>query len=107
MAHFALLRQSSSGVVRICCSLEVFQVTGNASRRCQVVIPIGMALCALHLRMRAGQRERGLGMIKSSGLPGGSLMTNLALLRNPGGDVIGIGCCLKILEMTGYAGGAR
>jgi hypothetical protein len=93
-------------VIRIRRSLEIFQVTGDASHRRQVVIPIGMALCALHLRMRTGQGERSLGMIKSSGLPCGRLMANLALLRNSGGDVIGIGCCLKILEMTREAGGA-
>ena len=92
MAHLALLRQSGGGVIRIRRSLEILQVTGNASRRRQVVIPIGMALCALHLRMCTGQWERGLGMIKGGGLPCGRLMANLALLRNPGGDVIGIGC---------------
>jgi len=94
-------------VIRIGRSLEVFEVTGNAGSRGQIVISVGVALRALHLRVRTCQGKCSLGMIERSGLPCGSLVANLALLRNPGGDVIGIRCCLKILEMTRDAGSAR
>lgn len=107
MAHLALLRQPGSSVVRIGRSLEVFQVTGNAGSRGQVVISVGVALRALHLRVRASQRECRLGMIERSWLPRRSRMADFALLRHARCDVIRIRSSLEVLDVTGDAGGRR
>lgn len=107
MADFALLRQSSSGVIRIGRSLKVFQVTGNAGSRGQVVISVGVALRTLHLRVRTSQRKCCLGVIETGGLPGRSRMANFALLRHASCDVIRICSSLEVLNVTGDAGGRR
>jgi hypothetical protein len=107
MAYLALLGQSTGYVIRIGRSLEVFQMTGNARSRGQVVISFDVALRALHLRMRASERKRRLGMIETSGLPGGGRMADFALLRHASRDVIRIRCSLEILDVTGNAGGRR
>ena len=98
MAHFALLRQSSSSVVRIGRSLEVFQVTRNPGSRGQVVISVGVALRTLHLRVRTSQRECRLGVIETGRLPGGSRMADFALLRHASRDVIRICSSLEVLN---------
>lgn len=53
--------------------------------------------------MGTGQRECRLRMVESSGLPGRSGVTDLALLRDPGRHVIGIRRPLEILEVARYA----
>jgi hypothetical protein len=69
MAHFALLRQSSRDVIRICSSLEVLNVTGDAGGRRQVVIAVGVALVALKLRMSTRKRKANRIVIETRRLP--------------------------------------
>jgi hydrogenase maturation factor len=95
-----LLGQSAGRVIRIGRSLEVFQVTGYARSRGQVVISVGVALRALHLRMRTRQRKRRPGMIETGRLPGRRRMADFALLRHASRDVIRIRRSLKIFDVT-------
>jgi len=94
-------------VIRIGRSLKVFQVTGDTGSRGQVVISVGVALRALHLRVRTSQRKRCLGVIETGRLPGRSRMANFALLRHASRDVIRICSSLEVLNVTGDAGGRR
>ena len=105
MAHLALLRDSGGRVIRIGRSLEILQVAGNARGRRQVVVPVCMALLALYTGVRAGQRECGPRMIEGGWLPCRRRMADIALLRHAGRQVVWIGRRLKVLEMTGDAGG--
>ncbi len=105
MADLALLRESGRGVVRVVCILKILQMATDTFGRAQVVIPVGVALRALHLQVRPGEREGSLRMIERSRLPGRCRVANIALLRDAGSDVVWIRRRLKILEMTGDACG--
>ena len=60
VAHFALLREARCDVIRIVGSLEIFKMATDARRDRDVVIPIDVALSALHLGVGSSERERGL-----------------------------------------------
>ena len=66
VALLTSLRQSRTDMVRTGRALEIFQVAADASRvrAAQVVIPVHVALRALHGCMCAGQREAGRGVIE-------------------------------------------
>lgn len=81
VAHVTLLRESDRNMVWIVRVLKVRQVTADASSIADVVVPIDMALAALHARVRTSQRPAGRRVIKVRGIPVGSGMTNFALLR--------------------------
>ena len=103
MADFALLRNPGGGVIRTRGPLKILQVAGHTGRRGQVVVPIRVALRAGYLYVRACQRKWRLRMVKGRRLPGGSRMTDLALLRDPGRHVIRIRRPLEILQVARHA----
>lgn len=103
MTNLALLRKPCRGVIWIVRALIILEVARYASCVGDVVIPVDMALHALHLCVRASQGKGRLGMIKRCRLPDRGGVTNLALLRKSRGDMVGIGGSLKILQVTGNA----
>ena len=105
MADFALLRNSCRRVIRTRRPLEILEVAGKACRSGQVVVSIRVALSAGHLGMSTGQRKCRFRMVESGRLPGGSRVTDLALLRDPSRRVIWICRSLEILEVARNACG--
>ena len=103
MAHFTLLRECCCDVIGIVRSLEIFEMATHAGRGADVVVPIDVALSALHLDVSPGQWETGLGMIEAGRLPCRGVVTDLALLGHSRGSVVGIGGPLIILQMAGHA----
>lgn len=92
-------------MIRIRGPLEILQVTRHARGRGEVVVSVHVTLTALHVDMRPGQRERGLGVVKRSRLPGRCRMTHVAGLRNSCSEVIRIGRSLVVLQVTRHARG--
>jgi hypothetical protein len=56
VAHVTLLREADRNMVRVLCVLKICQVAADACRIADVVVPIDVALAALHARMCTGQR---------------------------------------------------
>ena len=100
MADVALLGQVGGNVVRVVCTLKVFEVATDAGGAGQVVIVVGMALTALHIGMGAGERPSGSRVIEGCGSPIRSAVARLALLRETSGHVIGILSCLEFCQMA-------
>jgi len=53
--------------------------------------------------VRASQREDGLAVIESSGLPRRCVVANLALLRKSSGDMVGVGGTVEVRQVAGDA----
>ena len=108
MTGIARLGKVGGGVVRVGGALIVLQMAGHASRAVQRVIVVDMTVGALPRRhgVGAGQGKSGFGMIKCCRLPRRGVVAYIAGLSKPAGDVVWIGCALKIFEMTGNAGSA-
>lgn len=83
-------------MVWIRCALIVLQVTGDTDRGSQIEISIRVALIALQLRMRTGERETHRIVIEIRGLPRCSCMAFLASLGKAQGDVIRV---IRLLEI--------
>jgi len=83
VALLAGLRETRRYVIRIRCSLEIFQVAADASRDRDVVVVIDVALCALQCRVRAGQRESRVVVIERGLSPCSRVVALLAGLREP------------------------
>lgn len=81
VAHIALLRDSCGQMVWIGRALIVLQVTRDTDRGSQIEIAIRVALIALQLRVRTGERETHCIVIEIRGLPCCSCMAFLASLR--------------------------
>lgn len=107
MTNVALLRESRGHVVRVRRSLEILQMTVDASPARQVVVAVGVTLRALHVSMRAGQGPAGGGVVEGRVVPVARVMADLALLRESCGSVIGIRGSLVILQVATGAGGVR
>ena len=103
----AILREASSGMVRIGGALVVLQVAGIASGGQRGVLAAGMALSASRGGVCAGQRKFGGAVIKGGRHPCRGGVAELAILRESGGSVIRIGGALKIFQMARSAGGRR
>jgi len=92
VALFASLREPGRYVVRGCGLLEVGQMASHTLRGSRgVVAALRVALRTLHGNVRPGQRERRLGMIKTSVAPICGAMALFASLRDSVGRVLGIG----------------
>ena len=83
VALLAGLRESRTDVIRIRRSLEIFQVAAHASCRRQVVVIVDVALSTLQSRVRTGERESGVVVIKGGLCPRRCVVALLASLREP------------------------
>ena len=108
MTGIAGLRESPADVVRIRGALKVFQVARHASCACQVVVVVDVAIGTRAWRNRMCTRKHEVDhrVIKRCRRPGNYGMALRAVRRKVGCDVIGIGCALKILQVTSNASGA-
>ena len=66
-----------------------------------------MATRARDAGVRAHQRERRVVVVERGGLPRGSAVANIALLRKSSRDVIRIGCALVVIQMATDTRGRR
>lgn len=103
VAHFALLRNARSQMVRAGRTLVVLQVAGDACRGRQVEISAGMALVALQLRMPARERKPDRIVVETRRLPGRRRMALLAGLRKAESQVVGIARLLEIRQVAAHA----
>jgi len=85
-------------MIRIGRSVVVLHVARGARRARQNCA--GVAIAALQLGVRSGQRKSYGAVIEISGLPGGCVVAILTSLRKPEPDVIGVGCLPKIRHVT-------
>jgi hypothetical protein len=67
------------------------------------VLPTDMAVRALHIDVRAGQRECRLTMVKVRGCPCARAVADLAGLWEPSRHVIRIGGAVEVRQVTRYA----
>jgi hypothetical protein len=87
-------------VIRIGGALEIGQVAAHTRGRRQVVVIVDVALGALQRRVRAGQREAGIVVIKGGLRPRSRVVALLTGLRESRTDVVRIRRSLKILQMA-------
>lgn len=83
-------REAGRHVIRIRNVLILDLMTGIAACRSAPVHAVHMAISAIHLLVCAGERKCGLAVIESRVLPLARVMAELAVLREPCGQVIGI-----------------
>ena len=108
MALLAGLREVRRDVVWISSSLEILQVTGDASGGTQVVVVIDVAIGALPRRnsVHSGERKPSAVVVELRVCPVAGAMALLASLREVRSHVVRIGSALEILQVTGDASGA-
>ncbi len=80
--------------------IEVAQVATRARRVGQIVVIVDVALRALHVDMRAREREAGRSVIESCSSPVGSTVAGIAGLRESRLHVVGIGRPLIVLQVA-------
>ena len=90
VANIALLRKSSRNVIRIRSVPIVLQVAADTCCARQVVDSVLVAITALQLRVRTGQRKSALGVVERSRLPSGGAVADRAVRGHPSGNVIRI-----------------
>ena len=102
VALSASLREAGLHVVGLRRSLEILEVTADASRvgAGQGVIAIHVALGALDAGVRAGQWEARSGVIEGCRRPGGRGVALLTSLRERRLHVIRLGGALEILQVA-------
>ncbi len=87
-------------MIRVVGSLEVFEMAADAGGVADVVVPIDMALRALHLDVSSSQRKGRLRMVEPSRLPPCRSVAHRALLGNSCREMIGVGRTLIIFQVT-------
>lgn len=94
-------------MVRIGGALEILQVTTDATGICagQVVVPVHMALRALHAGVCSGEREARAAVVKRRIVPGTRVVALLAGRRESRLHVIWIGRAIEILHVARNAVG--
>ena len=103
MTDVALQGESPGHVIWICRALVVFPVAADAGSVRQVVVAIDMAIAALEFQMPPRQGKATLGMIKRSGLPGGSAVAHRAVRRKTRRRMVRVCRFLVILHVAAHA----
>ena len=99
----AVMREVLRGVIGIVRSVEVRRMAGIAIRRRIRKLSVGMALSALQVGMRTGQRKSHKVVIKRRRLPGGCRVALRTIVRKIPRGVIRIGGILKVHGVAGIA----
>lgn len=100
MASGAGSRKSCRRVVGISRASVIGLVARVAVRRQGRVVVVDVATGAGNGHVRSRQRERRVVVIEAGRYPCRRVVTHVALLRKSHRGVIGIGCALKILQVT-------
>ena len=104
VAHFAILRQAQSHVVRIRSRLKISQMATRTLARSARIIPVRMAGNAVirhrHVRPSEGVKS---GVVESRRRPGGFRVASLAVRRELVGGVVRVGRCRKIRGVAAVA----
>ena len=103
MAHRAILGEAGGFVVRAGGRVVVIRVAAEALGDGAGELTVDMALRALHADMRAGERERRLGVIELRALPLCGGVADRAILRELARHVLRIGRVLEIGQMAPHA----
>lgn len=103
MAELTVLREAARCVIGIVGSLIILQVAGVARRGQRRVLSARMTLLARGRGVRAGQGELSSAVIEFRAQPLRGGMAELTSLRETGGDMIGTGGGLVVLQMAGNA----
>lgn len=98
-------REAGRSVIRIGGGLVVGFMTREAVGRNRCVIVVHVTTGAGHGGVLAGQRERRVVVIERRRNPGRGVVAHVALLREPGLDVIRVGGSVEVLQVTGGARG--
>jgi len=103
------LGETPGDVVRIRGALEVFQVTGCASRAGQAVVVVDVAIeaDAGRVGVRVGEREANAGMVEFCVEPGVRPMASFAGRGETRGHMVWVGCGLKVLRVARVALGGE
>ncbi len=107
VAHCAILGETRRHVVRIGRRVVIRQVAAIASGQRTGILAVDMALRALRVRVRPGQRELRLGVIELRARPLRGRVADRAVLREARRGVIGIGGRVVIGQVAALAGGQR
>ena len=93
-------------MIRLRRALEVLQVAAHAGRirASEVVVIVDVALCALHRRVRPGQRESRCRVIEGGAGPRSGVVALLASLREAGTHVVRIRRALEVFQVAADAG---
>ena len=103
VAQRAILGKAAGHVIGIRGALEGAEVTRNARRGKPDEYSAGMAAAAAQSHVRAGQRKRGLGVIKDRPQPVGGAVADGAVGREACRHVIGVGGLLEGRQVTARA----
>ena len=103
MAKRAVLRKPRGHVVRAGGLLEIGQVAAGALERRRGVVAVHMTLCAVHGRVRAGEREPCRGVVEFSALPVGCVVAGLARRGESALDVVRIRRLVEIRQVAARA----
>src|SRR5947209_8387908 len=95
-------------MVRVGCGVVFTLMAANAGcRQSAGVVVVGVARSAGHGGMRAGQRERGVVVVKGGARPVGGRVAGFASRRESGGGVIRVGGAVVVRLVAAYAGGRQ
>ena len=97
------MRVTTGDMIRIRDALEVVLMAGIAIKGETIILPTCMTRCASETDVRAGQWEVGAIVIEVPAFPITGGMALEAIMREPGGLMVGIICIQIILFMTGPA----
>ena len=101
----AVLGKSSSGMVGIGRAVVIVRMAGIAVGWKPVVLSAAVAGLASKCRMSSGQRKAGLAVIEACSTPPGCCVALHAVLGITGSDMVGIGCAVVVVRVTGIAVG--
>lgn len=101
VAHLAIRGETAGHVVGVCCFLEIRQVTRHASGAEPDEYTVGMARAARQRNVRAGQRERRLGMLKAGAQPVRGAVTYGTICGKARRHMVRIRGLLERREMAG------
>lgn len=100
VTNLAGLRKAGLYVVRVCGSVEIFQVTGRARSTQSRKLTVNVATCALHSHVRSRQREGSLRMIEHCTRPRSGAVTDRTVGREASSFVIRIVRIVVIRHVT-------
>ena len=107
MALSAVMRVPGCSMVWIGRAVVVVRVTGIAVGRQPGVLSAAVAGLASQGRVGSGKRKTGFIVVKVCTAPSGCCMALSTVMRKSGRGMVGIGCAVVVVRMTGVAVGRQ